>query len=110
MSEIRKYVPPEAEAFSKIEQGAKEVLSETGQSAIQGKEILPAATGIPVNRVGPDGNLITPEKTELYGSPDTTKEIEPGLGPNPSFSGPPDDQAGDNKSNKQDEKTTQTDD
>lgn len=48
-------------------------------------------TGMPANRRGADGNLITPEKAELYHSPVTTKEIEPGYGPNPSWSSDPSD-------------------
>lgn len=110
MSEIKKFVPPEVEALSKIEQGAKEVLSETAISAIRGNEILPEAVGTPANRMGPEENLITPEKTELYHSPDRTKEIEPGFGPNPSFSAPPDDQIGDQKSTIKDSTSTPTDD
>ena len=88
MTEFGKYVPPEAEKFSAQEQ-EKSSLGETGRSSIQGNIEDGGAEGVAVPFTTPDGNLATPEKPEIYRSPETTPEKEPGYGPKPSFDHPP---------------------
>ncbi len=50
---------------------------------------MPEAEGIPFSYTGPEGNYIGPEHTEIYHSPETTPEKEPGFGPKPSFPADP---------------------
>lgn len=49
----------------------------------------PEAVGERIHWQAPDGNVITPEKEELYRSPETLPEKEPGHGPKASFSDDP---------------------
>ena len=88
MSEFGKYVPEEAKSFE-VTKNETAPVGETGKSSIQGNVEDGGASGVPVPFETPDGNLVTPEKTELYHSPETTREKEPGFGPNPSFDHPP---------------------
>lgn len=82
-----RFTPPEVREAQEREMQQKKPSAETISRIQKG----PEAVGAPQNHLGSDGNLITPEKTELYHSPETTKEIEPGLGRNPSWSAPPTD-------------------
>lgn len=95
MSETERFTPPEAENFSadeQKEQQEKKVPSDTTINKIMhGPEVAPEASGVPRNREDAKGHLITPEKAERYHHPESTKEIEPGVGPNPTQSGPPND-------------------
>lgn len=87
------YSPPEAENFRAEQETPDEKkgpATDEGRMAMRGE---PVATGLGATRIGVDGNLITPEKTELYHSPETTPEIEPGFGPNASRVGDPNDSA-----------------
>lgn len=81
------YRPPEAEQV-KTGDLARKPTPDSIRQAMQGKS--PEATGTPNSYALPDGTLVTPEKTELYHSPETRPEKEPGSGPNPSWSSPPD--------------------
>ena len=49
----------------------------------------PEAAGERIHWRAPDGNLITPEKEELYRSSETLPEKEPGYGPKASHSDDP---------------------
>jgi hypothetical protein len=84
-------IPPEAKEYdAKKDVGTKGPATEVGRKAIRGE---PEAIGASATRVGPDGNLVSPERTELYHSVETTKEIGAGIGPNPSWTDDPGDSA-----------------
>lgn len=82
-----RFTPPEVNEAQKRELQQKKPNAETISRIQNG----PEAVDVSKNHLGPNDNLITPEKTELYHSPETTKEIEPGHGRNPSWSAPPTD-------------------
>ncbi len=112
MGESERFVPPEARQEAEAERSEKPRLNpetirsiqhgppETAAEPHAGSQ--PEATGERAHWRAPDGNLITPEKEELYRSPETLPEKEPGHGPKPSFSDDPgktvaDDQAADDQ-------------
>lgn len=102
MSEREGYVPPEArqetEAEKKLE--TPKISPETIENIRHGPPKAgqeAEAVGTPRNRIGPDGNLITPEHTTRYHDPGTTKELGTGDGPNPTRNQAPDDSTGDHQ-------------
>ncbi len=82
-----RFTPPEVSEAQERDMQQKKPNAETISRIQKG----PEAVGVTQNHLGSDGNLITKEKTELYHNPETTKEIEPGHGRNPSRSAPPTD-------------------
>lgn len=107
MSELERYVPPEAQEKAKTEKMDKANLSPETISAIQKglpeaaakpeSDNQPKTIGTRIHWRTPDGNLITPEKEELYRSPETLPEKEPGFGPKPSISDDPGQTASDDQ-------------
>jgi hypothetical protein len=97
-----KYVPPEALDFS-IKRPDESKLTEVGKRSVLGevgnRREKPEPIGNTRNRPGLDGELITPEKTEKYHCPETTKELGVGDGPNPSWSKDPNDTTADDSVN-----------
>ena len=99
MSEFERYTPPEARQEEDTEQVEKPRLDpETIRNIQQGPPETankpettrqPEATGERLHWRTPDGNLITPEKEELYRSPETLPEKEPGHGPKAAHSDDP---------------------
>lgn len=88
MSERPGYIPPEVrqEAEAETTPEKPKLRPETVSNIQHGP---PEATGERIHWHTPDGNLITPEKEEIYRSPETLPEKEPGYGPKPSFSDDP---------------------
>jgi hypothetical protein len=95
MSERERYIPPEARQESEGEKKPQKqaLSSETvanirygpPESSTRPKTIVQAeATGDRTHWRTPDGNLITPEKEEIYRSSETLPEKEPGYGPKAS--------------------------
>lgn len=106
MGEFERYVPPEARQETKAEQQAEKpkLTPETVQNIQHGPPETPAkpeptsqpeAAGERNHWRNPDGNLITPEKEEIYRSPETLPEKEPGFGPKPSLRDDPGKTTGD---------------
>lgn len=92
MSEFERYTPPEARPETEARKLEKPDLSPETKRRIQDGPPVdhrPEATGERIHWRAPDGNLITPEKEELYRSPETLPEKEPGYGPKASFSDDP---------------------
>jgi hypothetical protein len=92
MSEFERYTPPEARPETEATKLEKPALSpETKQRIQDGPPTggQPGATSERIHWRTPDGNLITPEKEEIYRSPETLPEKEPGYGPKASHSDDP---------------------
>jgi hypothetical protein len=99
MSEFERFTPTEARQEAKTENVEKPKFSpETIRNIRHGPPETaakpettrqPEATGERIHWRTPDGNLITPEKEELYRSPETLPEKEPGYGPKPFLSDDP---------------------
>ncbi len=98
MGEKFTHVPEEARDF-KVDKREKLWPSDetkrriqTGPSETTAKpeaDKQPEATGERIHWHAPDGNVITPEKEEIYRSPETLPEKEPGYGPKASLSDDP---------------------
>lgn len=112
MSERPGYIPPEARQETKSEAETEKKLEKPNlrpetKTNIQygppqaGQEA--EAVGTPRNRIGPDGNLITPEHTTRYHDPGTTKELGTGDGPNPTRNQAPDDATSDHQVSQSDD-------
>lgn len=112
MSEFERFTPPEAQPEAETEKVEKPKFSpETIRNIRHGPPetaakpdatTQPGAAGERIHWSTPDGNLITPEKEELYRSRETIPEKEPGYGPNAAHTGDPgktatDDQATDDQ-------------
>ncbi len=93
MSEFERYTPLEARPETEARRLEKSGLSPETKRRIQDgpppADHQPEAMGERIHWRAPDGNLITPEKEELYRSPETLPEKERGYGPKPSFSDDP---------------------
>jgi hypothetical protein len=92
MSEKLGFIPKEAqetndEATQEIP--LKEVTKLNIQQGPSETTPRPEAVGMPHHWKTTDGNLITPEKEEIYRSPETLPEKEPGFGPKPAWSDTP---------------------
>lgn len=100
MSEREGYTQPEARQEAEVDKKLEkpELSSETIANIQHGPPeaptrpetvVQPEVTGERTHWRMPDGNLITPEKEEIYRSPETLPGKEPGYGPKSSFSDDP---------------------
>ena len=107
MSEFRGFTPPEVRQNAETEKLEKR---ENSPETIYNIQYGPPETtakpettkqtkvsGGPAHWLTSDGNLITPEKEELYRSPETLPEKEPGYGPKAAYRDDPGKTAGDDQ-------------